>query len=223
MSTENTEAQNPATPAPQAPQQPPKPVLLIDRVKATEELSQGIANFIEKQLGPQVKATEELSQGIANFIEKQLGPQVNALNNTSQGIIEIVNALVVLGGDGFESKVQAQVEKQRKERLQKEVDAQKAALQKLVEQGVLVPAATIGEKTIVVGRELDKDKNPVGRGYVQVEFGQFTLEMKGQLAGNSAGFVAALPENNGFFEVLEAYDFKETPAPATASETPAAQ
>ena len=77
----------------------------------------------------------------------------------------------------------------------------------LTEQGVLVrnDDSEIGDKSFVVGRELDTEGN-VTNPRVQFSVGSIDQEVKGKLQGKKAGDVVAYSEGEDSLEITEVYD-----------------
>lgn len=170
-----------------------KKVLILDRVQALEETTNGLAGFVQSEV-------EQLKKAVTS-------------------LVEVINGVIAAGGEGFEQKVTDAVNAARAKRAAEQVEAQKAQLAKAVEDGVLVPETTVAEGTIIVGRELDAENNVLGTGYAQVRFEQFTPEAKEQVLGQGVGFVITGPQ--GKFEVLEVYSIAAAkPAEVTTASEP---
>lgn len=152
-------------------------------------------------LTDRIKSLEELSNGIAAYVQNEL-PRISG---GLQSMVEVINAIIALGGEGFEEKVAAKIKEEREKRLQEEVAKQKAQLAQLVEAGTLVVSERVGENSLIVGRELNNEGVQIGSGRAQVNFSQFTDEAKALVLGQGVGFLIEVP--TGKFEVQEIYDF----------------
>lgn len=146
-----------------------------------------------------------------------------AFNNQSQQfgrLANIVQAMVeILGGDVVDSKIKEMADAKALANL----NAAQAALEHGLKTGEVVKADTIGEKTLVVGREFDNKGEVVFPGRAQLRFGGIRPDFQEKLKGQAAGFKMET-DNGGSFEVLEIYDIVEkaaATAEATADAAPA--
>lgn len=158
-----------------------KPALITDRLKAVEELTAGLAGFVQNE--------------------------VPALKTSLANLVEVLNAVITLGGDDFAEKVQAKVEEIQMNRAKAQVESQKAQLAKYVADGVLTVTGQIGEDSILVLREISLEGKEIGTGWVQLNVAQFVPDIRQKMIGQSVGYVIDMP--NGKIEVIEAYN----PAP----------
>jgi hypothetical protein len=115
---------------------------------------------------------------------------------------EIMSATTLVVG---QEQVSDMVKSRRVEKADARSAAEKAALDVALGEGKVVKTETIGEKSIVVGREKDKDGNDLPPGRVQLLFGQFLPEFQPQLLGKGVGTTVDTPIG-GKFEVTEVYD-----------------
>jgi hypothetical protein len=157
-----------------------------------------------------VKALEELTEGLAGFVQQEVGQVKQALTN----LVEVLNGVIAAGGEGFELKVQEAVNAAQAQRAAEKIEREKAMIAQLVATGVLVPADVVGEESIVVGREFSLEGQLLGSGRSQVRFSQFTEEAKEKVLGQAVGFVIEVP--TGKFEVLEVYNQAPQKAPEVA-------
>lgn len=134
------------------------------------------------------------------------------INQNLDGLTEIVNAVVAILGEDAVSKALAT---HREQKELAKVEATKAAISQLRENGQLVEALVVSEKSMIVGVEKSKDGEVMAPGYVQLQFPQFKPEFQAKLLGQSVGFVLETAEGRSF-TVNEIYDFVQ----AEVEETP---
>jgi len=140
---------------------------------------------------------------------------------------ELLGAIVdIVGAD----TIVARINERQQQRDKDASDKAAAGVKLLVEKGDLKVVDTIGEKTLIVGRDLDAGGNPIGPGRVQVEFALLKPDFKEKLAGGKVGttIVTASDEEKGVtqtFEVTELYEFAEKAEakPSEPESTPAAE
>lgn len=176
----------------ETPQTAAKPPLILDRVKALEELTNGLAGFVENEVVPLKEAVKNL--------------------------VKVINGIVAASPEGFELKVQDAIKADEAKRAEEQLNREKAMIEKLVQAGVLTAVDAVSEDSIVVGREFDSSGNLLGVGRAQVRFDQFTADAKAKVLGQGAGFVIEVP--NGKFEVLEIYKPGSPKPPAVANPEP---
>jgi hypothetical protein len=158
--------------------QPQKqPTLIIDRLKAQEELTNGLAAFVQNEI-PAIK---------------------NALTN----IIEVLNAFIAVSPEGTEVKVQNKLKEMREARVQAQADREKEVLAKAVADGLLESSDVVTEDSVVVGREISKEGDVLHPGRAQAHFTGFAPDAQKQLLGQGVGFVVT--GTDGSFEVTEIY------------------
>lgn len=171
-----------------------KPALITDRVKNLEELTGGLAGFVQNEVG--------------------------SLKSAVSSVVEVLNAVIELsGGDEFSKKVQAHIEAKRKKRGEEQAARDQAAIAKAVADGALVVSERIGETSIIVGREYDKENNVLGNGRIQFRFHDLTEEARPDALGQGVGFVIEGP--NGKLEVLEIYEVAPPKPPEVTDGKPA--
>lgn len=155
-------------------------------------------------------------------VESTINELVSSLNNVIQQLnarlsdtAEKLQALTdVVGPEKVSEAMRALV----LAKAEKQAAAAKEALDDAIGKGQLVAATVIGENSLVVGREFDKDGNLIPPGRIQLTFGGIKSEFQEQLRGQGFGFTVETPVG-GKFEVLEVYDFvTDTKAEAAPSE-----
>lgn len=143
-------------------------------------------------------------------VESTINELVSSLNNVIQQInsrlsdtTEKLQALTdVVGVD----KVNDAMRTLALAKAEKQAAAAKEALDDALAKGQLVAGSVIGENSLVVGREFDRDGNVIPPGRIQLTFGGIKSEFQEQLRGQGFGFTVETPLG-GKFEVLEVYDF----------------
>lgn len=172
-----------------------------------------IANVANKNSRNALQRLDGLEQGVQQLV----GATNNAIGQISRQLSQIAEiadaATAILGED----VVAAKVVELRKDRLQKESAQQKAQVDDLLLQGILVPAEKVGEKSLLVGRETDKEGKEVFPGRQQVLFSQVRPDLKEKLLGQAVGAAVETPAGNTF-NLVEIYDITEA-KPAEATET----
>ena len=128
-----------------------------------------------------------------------------ALNNMNQQLstsVEILNAIV---GHLGEEKVIELIKENRKKADLERIEKTKEQLKAMASSGLLVKADEVGEESLIIGKESDKDGNVIHPGWVSVGFKDVKPEFKELLKGKKAGDVFETPV--GKFEVLEVWNF----------------
>ena len=148
---------------------------------------------------------EELETNLMNVF----GAVQQALNGTDQRInalAEILDAVVAeLGAE----VVNGRVVEGRKARALEQAEKSKAALAEAVEKGQYRAVEVITDKTLIVGKELDKEGKEVFPGYVQLAYTSIKPEFQEKLLGKGVG--ASFDTESGKFEVTGTYEPVETP------------
>ncbi|WNM70296.1 hypothetical protein [Myxococcus phage Mx1] len=142
---------------------------------------------------------EESLGSLASFSQKEL----TLLKSRVLSVVEILNAVIKASGDGFEEKVQAELEKAQANRDQERIVREKALLESLVRAGAYAPAQKIGPLSLVVVREFN-ERGETLSDRVQAKFSQFGPEAQTALLDKEVGYVLDLP--GGKLEVIEIYD-----------------
>ena len=166
-----------------------KTPLILDRVKALEELTKGLANYTQKEV-------EGVKAGLAQ-------------------LVEFLQALVLV--TDTETKVQEQVKTSRHKREVERAERDSKMIASLVDSGLLEVAEVVGPKSILVGREFNKEGELLGGGRAQVPFNDFNVDMQAKILGQGVGFVLDAPD--GRFELVEIYNQAEPKAPQVAPST----
>jgi hypothetical protein len=88
----------------------------------------------------------------------------------------------------------------------KESENGKRQLESLVGQGVLVKGVSVSKKSVIVGREMDKEGKVIHPGRFQLVFEEIAPAFQEKLLDKTAGFTLELPER-GTLEIQEVWDF----------------
>lgn len=141
------------------------------------------------------------------------------LNKDVGDVAEKLEAVVsILGPD----EVAQAVGELRAQALRDAAEKTKADIAKAVTEGKLLKAeAVTDEKSLIVGKEVQKDGTEVPPGYSAVRFLQLKPEYRTKLTGKKVGDVIET-ENGGNFTILELYEVVPPPAPEAAPAAPAA-
>lgn len=180
-----------------------------------------MSNSMQRQLSQkkQVKsALERIDQ-----LEQDIPQIVMGVNEAIMGqrqatgeLAQVVEALTeIIGSGNVDSKIKEIQERKTLAR----VEQAKKNLEDGLEKGTVVKADAISDKSLVVGRETDKDGNVVFPGRAQVTFDQIAPEFQDKLLGQGAGF-AVETKAGGKFEVVEVYDVITTATGTAAEATP---
>lgn len=161
-----------------------KTVLILDRVKALEELTNGLAGFVQTEVLTLKQVVGGLKQFEANIVEI-MNAMMGVLNN---GYLE---------KDHFAKLVQEQVAVNRNTR-------QKEMLEKAVKDGLLVSVPTVTENSLLVGKEMLNNGTVLNAGRTQVEYSQLTEKAKAASLNNGPGTL--VQSDDGTFEILEIYE-----------------
>lgn len=142
-------------------------------------------------------------------VESTINELVSSLNNVIQQLnarladtTEKLEALTEVAGP---DKVKEALRSIAVAKAEKQAASAKQALEEALMNGQLVAAQVIGENSLVVGREFDKDGNVIPPGRIQLTFGGIKSEFQDKLRGQGFGFTVETPIG-GKFEVLEVYD-----------------
>jgi hypothetical protein len=122
-------------------------------------------------------------------------------NNRMTGLAKIIEAVVELfGAETVDAKIK-EVEKRNQDAA---LDAAKKALEDGVSKGDLQKTDVVGDRTLIVGREFDKEGNLIPPGRVQLMFAGVRPEFQEKIKGQSAGFSVETP-SGGKFEIMDLY------------------
>jgi predicted transcriptional regulator len=165
----------------------------------------------DRKVARNQKRTSSMQEQLASLQNNftQLVMSVNTALQDLEGrltnLAKVVEAASqIVGQEVIEAKL-GELEQARNEA---RLAAAKAALEKAVTDGTLVAAEAVGEKSLIVGRETDKDGKEVGLGRFQMNFSDLKPEFKEKLKDQKAGFSIELPEGGKYF-VQEIYSFVE--------------
>ncbi len=172
-------------------------------------------------------ALERLDQ-----LEKTVGNIVGAVNNSLgqvsaqlSGITEVLDAVVqTLGAE----TIQKIMTENRAAKAEAQALAEEQALKELLDKGDLKVAEQITERSIVVGKESDKEGNIRPPGRAQVPFARIDPNFQAAFLGKGAGFSLDLPTGGKFevtavYEVVEKIDAPVTPPAEALPAAPAAE
>jgi hypothetical protein len=185
-----------------------------------------MSNVMQRQSHrKQVKSALERIDVLEETLPQVVAGVNQALNQQGQRmeqLASILEAVVELLGT---STVDAKIKEISDKKTLQNLERAKKALEDALAKGEVVKTDKISEKSLVVGREVDKDGNPVFPGRVQLAYHSIKTEFQEKLKGNGVGFVVETA-NGSKFEVLEVYDVvekqTETSAPTPVlAETPA--
>lgn len=136
----------------------------------------------------------------------QLGQAIdvalNTMNNQISTAVEILNAVV---GHIGEDKVIELIKGNRMKADLEKVEKTKEQIKAMATGGLLVKADEVGEESLIIGKESDKDGNVIHPGWVSIGFKDVKPEFKALLKGKKAGDIFETPV--GKFEVLEVWNF----------------
>jgi hypothetical protein len=192
-----------------------------------------MSNKTEKKEAPLnvVQRTDRLEKAHNTFVSEVVGSFGRIDSKFAEHSELFASIIEILGQDAVLAKLNERQANRDREQAEKSSALVKAA----VEKGDLKPVDVIGEKTLIVGKDLDKEGKTIGPGRVQVAFGDLKPDFKAKLLGGKVGtsVVTTEDEKEGVtqtFEVMELYEnvVKAAPAPeaeqtAPAEATPATQ
>ena len=165
----------------------------------------------------QSKSKVSTGQQVAGLAERldQLGQAIDvALNNMNQQLstaVEILNAVV---GHIGEDKVVELIKENRKKADLEKVEKTKSQIGAMADSGLLVKADEVGEESLIIGKESDKDGNVIHPGWVSIGFKDVKPEFKELLKGKKVGDIFDTPV--GKFEVLQVWNFGTPKVEVTA-------
>jgi len=151
---------------------------------------------------------EQMLQSIVSSVNNG----INQLGNQVGGVTEVLDAVVQTLGVETIQKIMGE---NRVAKAEAQSAAEKAALNELLTKGDVKAVEKITEKSVVVGRETDKDGAVRMPGRAQVAFQRIDPNFQASFLGQGPGFLLDLP-NGGKFEVQEVYEVvekKDEPAP----------
>jgi hypothetical protein len=154
-------------------------------------------------------------------LEQDLPKIVMGVNEAVMGqrrglgeLASVVEALTEILGAGT---VDAKIKEINERKVQAQLDKAKAALDEGLAKGDLVKADAVSDKSLIVGREYDKDGNVLPPGRAQITFDGIMPEFQDKLLGQGPGFTVET-KNGGKFEVVEVYDVLATPVTAESAD-----
>lgn len=143
-----------------------------------------------------------LAQDIQN-LARGVQQAVNQLEQQIHQVRTILGAVVAVLD--IQQKVESKLVADKRAAQTKAADDAKLGLEKLIAQKIVVPATTIIEGALIVGRETDKEGTIIHPGRVQLQVGDGMVpEVKSQLLGQPVGFKFN-PSTDKTFEVMEIY------------------
>lgn len=141
-------------------------------------------------------------------LEQSFAQLVSTINNSLGGVSrqldaheEVFEAVITLLG---REAVQGVVKDLREKKAVESMEAEKKALNELLDAKVVQTAATVTEESIIVGKETNPDGTVRIPGRVQLAFQRIDVNFQSALKGVAVGFILDLP-NGGKFEVQEIY------------------
>lgn len=165
-------------------------------------------NVVKQGLRQQQRTLSEritnLEQGLAQVLFK-INQRFGGVDQRLATLEEQVEALIELGN---REDVQQVINDKRIERARAQSAQEKASLEEGVKDGYIVPAEAIGERTILVGRYVDKDGTVEEPGRAQLVMPGIAPQFREKLLTQAAGFKLETP-NGGHFEVQEIYEVDE--------------
>jgi len=115
---------------------------------------------------------------------------------------EILDALITLTGM---EQVFEQIKTKRIEKAEADSESKRVALEKALQEGQVVVADAVGDMSILVGTEVDKDGNQLHPVRAQLLFSQIKKELADPLRGKKVGDIIDTPVSSKF-TINEIYD-----------------
>jgi flagellar hook-associated protein FlgK len=131
---------------------------------------------------------------------------------------ETVSALVYLQG---EEEVRSYIEEKRLSQLRQIAEQEKASLDQAISDGYVTKVDVIAEKSLIVGRYINKDGSIQEPGRTQLVVPGIHQKYHSQLLGKGVGTVLSI-DDGAKFEVLEVYHVDEEKAKTSMAEKQAA-
>jgi hypothetical protein len=160
------------------------------KIRETNKTSNGMLERLTNAES-NIKSIYETDQKNFTVIEQRFAEQS-----------EILDALITLTGM---EQVFEQIKTKRIEKAEVEAEGKKAALEKALQEGQIVVAETVGEQSILVGTEVDKDGNQLHPIRAQLLFAQIKKDLAEPLRGKKVGEVIDTPVGSKF-TLQEIYD-----------------
>jgi hypothetical protein len=177
------------------------------KIRETNKTSNGMLERLTNAES-NIKSIYETDQKNFTVIEQRFAEQS-----------EILDALITLTGM---EQVFEQIKTKRIEKAEVEAEGKKAALEKALQEGQIVVAETVGEQSILVGTEVDKDGNQLHPIRAQLLFAQIKKDLAEPLRGKKVGEVIYTPIGSKF-TLQEIYDKNVPAVEATADAVPPAE
>jgi len=165
---------------------------------------------LAKKTSNALERLDQVEKTVMNIVSA-VNNSISQLGNQIGGVTEVLDAVVQTLGVETIQKIMSE---NRVAKAEAQAESEKAALAELLAKGDIKAVDKVSEKSIVVGRETDKDGTVRLPGRAQVAFARIDPNFQPQLLGQGPGFSLDLP-NGGKFEVLEAYEVVEKAADAT--------
>lgn len=159
---------------------------------------------VVRSLSERVNLLEQNTTRFVWAVNQQLQPLSQRLSVAEETLI----ALVALAG---EEDVQSYINDRRVERAREQSDQEKASLDEGIADGYVASVEKIEEKSLIVGRYLDKDGKAMEPGRAQLVMPGIAPQFREKLLGQAVGTSLDLPEG-GKFEVSEIYSIDEEKA-----------
>jgi hypothetical protein len=176
-------------------------------------MSTTVANLAQKNARNAIQRVEALEEVVPKMISV-INEGMGKLQQQISSLAEVMEAQTAAIGS---ESVNTIVMENRRTNDAKKVAAEKEEIAKRVEAGELIPADSIGDSTLMVFEESDKEGKVLPFGSrVQFSFGQLKEEFRKDVVGKKLGDKVVVPEGHSF-EVKELYTIvHKAPAQATA-------
>ena len=164
---------------------------------------------------PSVRQTQRSLSDRVGGLEQNLARVLFGINQRFQAsdqrlitLEDLVEALVNLQGA---QDVQAFVNEKRVERAHEAAAKEKASLEEGITDGFVLKAASVGDKSIIVGKYFNAEGKVIEPGRAQLVIPGVQPQFKELLIGKTTGTVLDLP-NGEKFELTEIYEVDEEKA-----------
>jgi hypothetical protein len=166
-----------------------------------------MSNGMERSVSQRKQVKSALER--IDALEQEFPRVVMAVNEAFSGqsqrvarLASVVEAVVELfGAEVVDAKIKEVSDRKTMDSLERA----KAALEEGLAKGDLLKADAIGDASLIVGREFDKEGQAIFPGRVQLQFAGIKPEFQEQLRGQGVGFQVETP-GEGKFEVVEIYE-----------------
>jgi hypothetical protein len=179
-----------------------------------------MSNPVQRQLSQkkQVKSALERIDQLEQDIPQIVMGVNQAIVSQRTGLGELAAVVEAVTEILGASTVDAKIKEINERKVNAKLDAAKKALEEGLANGEIVKADAVSDKSLIVGKEYDKDGNVLAPGRAQITFDGIMPEFQDKLLGQGAGFQVET-KNGGKFEVVEVYDV--VAKPVTAEPAPA--